>query len=125
MPKAAQATRRSVKGQAIIREVTNTTLQITLPEAGLLPERKCRPLSVFAGDDINTVIPGDEKHAKFRALISKIKPGSGKIDHLIIIPGKSTTVVQVQLQASYDSKGVRDRVESALKAAPYPLQSFV
>lgn len=125
MPKAAQATRQPVKEQATIREVTTTTLQITLPEPGLLPERNGRPLSVFEGDDLNKVVPSDKKHAKFRALISKIKPGSGKIDHLIIMPGKKQAVVQVQLQAQYDSKGTRDRVESALRAASYSLQTIV
>jgi hypothetical protein len=120
MPKAAQASRSSAKGEAIIKEVTTTSFQIIIPETGLLPERKCRPLSIWPGDDLDKVFPRDKKHENIRGLLGRIKPGSGKIDHVILMPGKKNTTLQIQLEVGLDTRGVRDRVESALKQAGYP-----
>lgn len=124
MPQAAQASRSSSrtpsKGEAIIKEVTTTSLQITIPETGLLPERKCRPLSIWPGDDLDKVFPRDKKHQSIRGLLGRIKPGSGKIDHVILMPGKKSTTLQIQLEVGLNTRGVRERVESALKQAGYP-----
>lgn len=124
MPQAAQATRQTEKGQSTIEEVHPTVLMVTLPVPGLLPKQS-RPLSIWPVDDLKKVLPGDAKHTPLRALIAKIKPGSGKIDHLVIMPGKKCTMIKVQVEAEYDSRSVRTRVESALKQAGYPPKAAV